>query len=221
MVQKQQNIANLLIKKNGINTIHKDFSGGTMFSELVAKTRSYRRFIQDRPVDGETLRQLVDLARLSASGSNMQPLKYITSCNPQTNAAIFPSLRWAGYLKEWDGPVEGERPAAYIIILGDTDIRKEFGVDPGIAAQSIMLGATEKGLGGCMLASIDRKALRETLKVPEKLEILLVLALGKPNEQVIIDDLEPDGDIKYYRDANDRHHVPKRSLNDLLLTEYK
>lgn len=191
-----------------------------MLHELVTKTRSYRRFYQDVPVESETLRQLVDLARLSASGANLQPLKYIISCDPKLNAAIFPSLRWAAYLKDWDGPVEGQRPAAYIVVLADTNIRKDCGVDPGIAAQSILLGATEKGLGGCILASIDKKALRETLNVPEHLEILMVLALGKPNEQVILEDLGPDGDIKYYRDAEDRHHVPKRSLNELLLAEY-
>ncbi|MBN1316393.1 MAG: nitroreductase family protein [Anaerolineales bacterium] len=192
-----------------------------MIYDIVKKTRSYRRFVQEIQVDGETLSELVNLARLSAATANIQPLKYITCCDPAVNAAIFSSLRWAGYLKDWGGPAEGERPSAYIIMLGDTEIRKEFGIDPGIAAQSIMLGATDKGLGGCMIASIDRKTLRETLEIPDRYEIVLVLALGKPNEQVIVDELGPDGDIKYYRDADDRHHVPKRALKDILLAEYR
>jgi nitroreductase len=168
----------------------------------------------------ETLRELVDLARLSASGANLQPLKYILSCDPATNAQVYPLLGWAAYLRDWKGPAEGERPAAYIIILGDTEIRKDAGVDHGIAAQSIMLGATEKGLGGCMIATIDRPALREALAIPEKYKILLVLALGVPVEQVVIADLGPDGDIKYYRDAEGVHYVPKRPLDDLILAEY-
>lgn len=191
-----------------------------MLEDLVRKNRSYRRFHQDVAVDIETLRALVNLARLSASGSNLQPLKYILSCQPKTNARIFPHTRWAGSLKDWPGPADGERPAAYIIILGDTEIRKSFGCDHGIAAQSIMLGATERGLGGCMIGSIDKAGLRQVLDIPDRYEILLVLALGKPKETVVIEEVGPDGSIKYYRDANGVHHVPKRSLDELILREY-
>jgi nitroreductase len=188
-----------------------------MIEDLVRQNRSYRRFHQDVPVRIETLRALVNLARMSASGSNLQPLKYILSSDRETNARIFPHTRWAGYLKDWDGPAEGERPAAYIVILGDTEISKSFGCDHGIAAQSIMLGAAERGLGGCMIGSIARDRLRETLDIPERYEILLVLALGKPNETVVLEEVGPDGDIKYYRDEEDVHHVPKRSLEELVL----
>jgi nitroreductase len=191
-----------------------------MLKELVFKTRSYRRFHGQETVQLETLRELVDLARLSASGANLQPLKYILCCDPAMNARVFPHLKWAGYLRDWDGPAEGERPSAYIIILGDTEIRKDSGVDHGIAAQSIMLGATEKGLGGCMIASIDRIALRALLDIPERYQIPLVLALGVPKEQVVIEEVGPDGDIKYYRDAEAVHHVPKRPLDELILKEF-
>jgi nitroreductase len=186
--------------------------------DLVLKTRSYRRFDKEVPIQLETLKALVDLARLSASAANRQPLKYILSCDPQTNAHIFPHTRWAGYLQDWGGPAEGERPAAYVVILGDTEVSKNFGCDHGIAAQSIMLGATEKGLGGCMIGSIDRARLREELDIPERYEILLILALGKPAEKVVLEEVGPDGDIKYYRDAEDVHHVPKRTLDELILS---
>jgi len=191
-----------------------------MLEDLVRKNRSYRRFHQDVPVDIETLRALVNLARLSASGSNLQPLKYILSCEPETNARIFPNTRWAGSLKDWSGPAEGERPTAYIVILGDTEIRKSFGCDHGIAAQSIMLGATERGLGGCMIGSIDRSELRQALDIPEQYEILLILALGKPKETVVLEEVGPDGSVRNYRDADGVHHVPKRSLDELILREY-
>ena len=191
-----------------------------MLEDLVRKNRSYRRFHQDVSVDIETLRALVNLARLSASGSNLQPLKYILSCQPETNARIFPHTRWAGYLKDWPGPAEGERPTAYIVILGDTEIRKSFGCDHGIAAQSIMLGATERGLGGCMIGSIDRSELRQVLDISEQYEILLILALGKPKETVVLEEVGPDGNIRYYRDADGTHYVPKRSLDELILREY-
>ncbi len=190
-----------------------------MLKELVRRTRSYRRFHGEAKVEMETLRELVELARLSASGANLQPLKYILCCDPEANARVFPLLAWAGYLKEWKGPAEDERPAAYIIILGDTEIRKDSGVDHGIAAQSIMLGATEKELGGCIIASIDRVAMRDLLAIPERYQILLVLALGVPKEEVVIETLGTDGNVKYYRDAEGIHHVPKRALEELILNE--
>ena len=188
-----------------------------MLEDLIRKNRSYRRFYQEVSIELETLRELVDLARLSASAANKQPLKYILSCDPEKNALIFPHLAWAGYLKDWPGPSEGERPSAYIIILGDTEISRSFGCDHGIAAQSILLGATEKGLGGCIIGSINRKALRQALGIPPRYEILLVLALGKPKERVVIETVGPDGDIKYWRDEDGVHHVPKRPLDEIII----
>ena len=188
-----------------------------MIRDLVLRNRSYRRFYQDEKIDEQTLRGLVDLARLSASGANRQPLKYILAREPEQNAAIFECLAWAGYLKDWPGPVEGERPAAYVVILGDTQVTGAFGIDPGIAAQSILLGATEKGLGGCILASVQRDRLREILSLEPRYEILYVLALGKPREVVIIEALPRDGSIRYWRDDQGVHHVPKRSLEDIIL----
>lgn len=191
-----------------------------MLKDLILKNRSYRRFYEEVPVKIETLRELVDLARLSASSANLQPLKYILSCSPQKNELVFPNLRWAGYLKDWPGPSKGERPSAYIIILGDRNISKSFACDHGIAAQSILLGAVEKGLGGCMIGSIDREGLRKALEIPDQYEILLVLALGKPREKVVIEEVGPDGDIKYWRDEKGVHHVPKRKLEEIILAEF-
>ncbi|MDO8588002.1 MAG: nitroreductase family protein [Armatimonadota bacterium] len=188
-----------------------------MIHDLVTTNRSYRRFHQDRPIDEATLRELVDLARLSPSAANLQPLKYMISATPRKNEVIFPTLAWAGYLKDWPGPAEGERPAAYITILGDTDISKGFGCDHGIVCQSILLGAAEKGIGGCIIGSIDRERLRAGLDIPERYEILLVIALGYPSEKVVLDELGTDGGIRYYRDASDVHHVPKRSLDDVIV----
>jgi len=185
--------------------------------DLVLRNRSYRRFYQEIPVDLETLKQLVDLARLSASGNNLQPLKYILVCDPQKNALVFPQLGWAGYLKDWLGPVEGERPSAYIIILGDKNIRQTFGCDHGIAAQSILLGATERGLGGCMIGSIQREKLQQAFEIPIHYEILLVIALGKRKERVKIEVVGPEGKIKYWRGDDGTHHVPKRSLEEIIV----
>jgi len=189
-----------------------------MIRDLILKNRSYRRFYQEVDIKLETLRELVDLARLSASAMNAQPLKYILSCERQRNSLIFPHLVWATFLKTWPGPAEGERPSAYIIILGDTEVSRFWDYDAGIAAQSILLGATETGLGGCMLANIRKEGLRKALKIPERYEILLVLALGKPKEKVVIETVGANGDTKYWRDSEGVHHVPKRPLGEIIIS---
>lgn len=188
-----------------------------MMRDLVLRNRSYRRFYQEVDINLDTLRELVELAQLSASAMNLQPLKYVLSCEPEKNSLIFAHLGWAGYLKDWPGPCEGERPSAYIIMLGDTEISRSFGCDHGIAAQSILLGAAEKGLGGCMIGNIRKEELRRALEIPPRYEILLVLALGRSKETVVIETVEPGGDIKYWRDSNGVHHVPKRPLADLII----
>ncbi len=192
-----------------------------MLTDLILKNRSYRRFYQDVPISLEILRELIGLARLSASARNLQPLRYVLCADRETNAAIFETLAWAGYLKDWPGPVEGERPAAYIVVLHDTTLAGQayVGVDQGLATQNILLGAVERGLGGCIIASVQRDRLRQILAIPERYDILAVIALGKPKETVVIEPVGPDGDIKYWRDEQQVHHVPKRSLAELILAE--
>ncbi len=192
-----------------------------MIADLIRKNRSCRRFYQNREVDMETLKGLINLARLSASAANLQPLAYIASRDADKNEKIFSCLTWAAYLKDWPGPKEGERPSAYIVVLGDTTIAKDFGCDHGIAGQSILLGAREKGLAGCMLGAVDRKRLRQSLDIPEKYKILLVIALGAPKEDIMVEPLGPDGSIRYWRDEKGIHHVPKRALADIIVAAYE
>jgi nitroreductase len=188
-----------------------------MIKELIIKNRTCRRFHQDVTIDRDTLTELIELARLSPSASNIQPLRYILVCDPEKNEMICSSLGWAGYLKDWPGPQEGEKPSAYIVMLADTQLAKNIICDHGIACQSILLGAVEKDLAGCILASVDRDKLRAELAIDQRYDILLVIALGKPKETVVIDPVEKDGDIKYWRDADGIHHVPKRGLDDLII----
>jgi nitroreductase len=187
-----------------------------MIYDFIKKNRSCRRYYQDLAINEEQLKHLVELARLSASAANLQPLKFILSWTPGKNSLIFPCLAWANYLKDWKGPEEGERPSGYITILGDKDITENFSCNHGIAAQSILLGAVESGFGGCIIASIQRDRLRSELKIPEKYEILLVIALGVSKELIVIEEVK-DGNIKYWRDEKDIHHVPKRPLSEIIL----
>ena len=189
-----------------------------MIRDLILQNRSCRRFYQEVSIEFETLRELIDLARCSASGANRQPLKYVFSCDPEKNSIIFPLLGFAGHLKDWPGPPEGERPSAYIVVLGDTEISKAFfDVDAGIATQSILLGAREKGLAGCMHRSVKRDELRKTFGIAACYEILYIISIGKPKEKAVLETIGPDGDYKYWRDSESVHHVPKRKLDDIII----
>ena len=188
-----------------------------MIRELIKNNRTFRRFYEDEAIERETLEELVDLARLSASLGNMQPLKYMLVCEPERRASVFPCLGWAGYLTDWPGPPEGERPSAYIVVLGDTEISKNIFCDHGIAAQSILLGAREQGLGGCIHGSIRQEELRKALVITDRYDILLVISLGKPKEEVVVEEMEADGSVRYWRDENSVHHVPKRKLKDVIV----
>ena len=187
-----------------------------MLRNLILKNRSYRRFYQSRPVPEEQVREWIDLARNSASAGNSQPLKYIISAEASINVKIFETLAWAGYLSDWAGPEDGERPSAYIIMLHDTLVRNKYLCDDGIAAQSILLGAVESGFGGCIIHSVNRIKLRDLLKLQDHLEIIQVIALGRPKETVVLEKMCND-DVKYWRDENQVHHVPKRSLDEIIL----
>jgi nitroreductase len=188
-----------------------------MLKDLVLKNRSYRRFDNSVAIPMTTLEELVALARVCPSAANKQPLRFILSTSRKDNDAIFDCLKWAAYLKDWDGPLPAERPSAYIVMLNtakDWDFAK---YDLGITAQTMLLGAVEKGLGGCMLGAIDREKLRAHFSLDQEIEISLVLALGKPVEDVRIVELPADGSIRYYRDEAGVHYVPKRSQADVVL----
>ena len=190
------------------------------FKELVKSNRSCRRFDNAFALNTQTLTDLVELARYTASGANNQPLKYIISSSREENDKIFSCLTWAAYLKEWKGPEPAEQPTGYIVILGDTTISNNFWCDHGIAAQTILLGARARGLAGCIFAAINIKKLKSLLAIDDHLEVKLVIALGKPVEKACIDDVGDDGDIRYFRDENQVHHVPKRKLEDLILKAF-
>ena len=186
-----------------------------MLYDLVLKNRSYRRFDESVEISADTLRELCNLARLSSSAANRQTLKFRLVTSKNECEKVFSNVAWAGYIKD-GAPKDGEKPTAYIIILNDNSIFKNNAIDTGIVSEVILLGASEKELGGCMIASFKAESLREALSIPDHLETELVIALGKPVETVVIEDMK-DNDVKYWRDEEKVHHVPKRSLDELIV----
>ncbi len=191
-----------------------------MFKDLVKKARSVRRFINDYRIEDEVIYDILDTARLTPSAANRQPVKFFISNNQDLNNKIFPCVGWAGYLQDWVGPEPEERPSAYIILFTEMQFAPHLSIDPGIIAQTIMLAAAEKELGSCMIASVNKNKLKKIVHLPLEYEILLVMALGKPNETVVLEEVDETGSIKYWRDDKGIHHVPKRKLDDLIF-KYK
>lgn len=183
--------------------------------ELLLKNRSYRRFYQDEKVSAETLKEFVENVRFTPSAANKQPLKFVLVTDVSMNEQIFSHLKWAAYLSDWDGPEQGERPSAYMVLLGNRKASPYIDADYGIAMQTVLLSAVEKGYGGCLIGSYDKEKVRRLLDIPEELELSVVIALGKPKEKVVVEPVKDD-DIKYRRDEHQVHHVPKRSTEELI-----
>jgi len=188
----------------------------TSIRDLLERTRSYRRFDGSVPVPREALERWIGLTRLCGAASNIQPFRYIPITDVGKCAGVYETLTWAGHFPDWEGPVVEERPTAYIVMVGDSELTKKFWCDDGMCAQAILLGATEEGYGGCMLGAMDKALLRNTLSIPRRYRIRLVVALGRPVEEVKLVDVK-DGDIRYYRDDDGVHHVPKRPLSELIV----
>jgi len=189
-----------------------------IFGEIIKKNRSYRVYYEDKVIPSDILVEFVDNARLIPSAMNLQPLKYYIADYDKRNL-VFPHLKWASFLPDWDGPKDGERPSAYIIILSDKNLSPNVKWDHGIAAQTILLSAVSKDMGGCIIGNINREAVAKSLNIPDNYTIELVIALGFPKEKIILKEINSGDDFKYYRDAEGTHYVPKRKLTDIIISK--
>ena len=192
-----------------------------MMSEWVRRTRTVRRFQEERQIDSALVRQWIDLARLGGSARNGQVLKYMVIKEDGLRRQLFPLLGWAGYLRDWPGPAPGERPPAYVACLLDTELLRgpetEAHFDLGIATQNLLLGAAECGVFGCRIGAFSSSAVHHLLQLTDRFKVLLVLALGYPAETIALEELGPEGDIRYWHDEQGVHHVPKRRLTEILI----
>jgi nitroreductase len=183
-------------------------------SEAIFKRRSIRRFKQDA-ISLQTLKKLVDAARVAPSAANLQPLRYTLVVNPELCKRLFPALRWAGYIAPRGNPPPNEEPTAYVVVLVNKDVaRHDYQLDAGAAIENLILTALEAGIGSCWLGAIDREKIRDILDISEDFEIESVIALGYPNEEPVMELMKDS--IEYWKDQSGRLHVPKRSLEEVL-----
>jgi len=191
-----------------------------MFKDLVLKNRSYRGYDESRTVTREELRELIDCARLTPSSINAQPFQYYLAAEKAVVEKIQSLTKWAAALPKYELPHPGMRPAAFIVICQDLRVGESLNCyqkDVGIAAQTILLAAAEKELGGCMIGSFNAGAVSSALELKEHFAPVLIVAIGKPAEQIVLTEAEPGSNTAYYRDEQDVHYVPKRKLEDIII----
>ncbi len=186
-----------------------------MMKELLEITRSYRRYREDMQIEEKTLRRIAEAVRYAPSAANLQRVRVAIVNDSLQNKAVFDTLGFAAYLKDWKGPREGERPAAYAVIMTATEPDVNLAIDVGLAAEAMILTAREEGIGACLFRSFNKETLSSILG-REGYTPVLVISLGYPAEKVVIDEVK-NGDIKYYRDENDVHHVPKIPLDEIII----
>jgi len=189
------------------------------FIERVKEARTCRRYAGNKPLPVGTLEYLVDCAHLTPSGKNAQPLRYAIVEQPESCATVYSALRWAGALKDWDGPEEAERPTGYIILCAPKTAGPLTSIDLGISAQTINLAAQDKGLATCMLVSFNPTIIAPLIKLPEDMSILLVMSIGYPVEERHIASVPESGKLTYWRDEKQVHYVPKLALKDVIFTK--
>ncbi len=188
---------------------------------LIRQTRTFRRFASGKNLDDDIIRRLIDLARLGGSARNGQPFQFMVVVDRDISDRIFPHLGWAGYLSDWYGPAVDERPQGYILCFLNEDrlnvAPSDAMIDLGIFTQNILLGATSLGLGGCRIGAFSPKV-AHLFVLPSQLSLKLIVALGKPGERVVLEKCRTQDDTRYWRDETQVHHVPKRHLEELLVS---
>ena len=186
-----------------------------MVSELLKITRSYRRYDEKRRIDDNTLRTIAEAVRYAPSAANLQRVRVAIVNDSLQNKEVFDTLGFAAYLNDWKGPEDGERPAAYMVLMTASEPDVNLAIDIGLSAEAIILSAREMGIGACLFRSFNKDKLSLILG-RDGYSPVLVISLGYPSEEVVIDDMK-DGDVKYYRDANDVHHVPKLPVSEIII----
>lgn len=187
------------------------------FLSLLQQTRSVRRFDHSQKLSDEILSSILESVRFVPSARNAQTLKYKIVNRQEQCDDLFPLLAWAGYLNDWKGPKKEEQPVAYIIVCQDNTLSPTSVVDEGIVLQTLQLMAKSKGVSSCILGAFDRQKVKEMFLLDSSIEVRYILALGFGVETVVVEDMLENQSIKYWRDEQEIHHVPKRKLKDLLL----
>ena len=183
--------------------------------EAIKERRTIRIFDQ-KAIKNKDLLQIIDCARLAPFGANIQSLKYKIVSDEKTRRAMFPYIKYAGYIPDWNPKFE-QTPTTFIVVVNDTKIKPTATTEcaSGAAIMSMCLGAKELGIDSCWLGAIDRKEIKTMLKLDEEYDITYLLGLGYPAQSGKAVDMTDS--IKYYFDKDKNVYVPKMRMEDVLI----
>ena len=163
--------------------------------EAVKTRRSIRKY-QDRNVEQEKIKKILESARLSPSACNNQPWHFIVVSEKTARQSLFPA-----YPREWFA----KAPVIIVacVMPEASWIRKDgeayWKVDAAIAVQDMVLVAHELGLGTCWVAAFDEAKIKAALGVPEKVRVVALLPVGYPAEaKDVITERKPSDEIVHY-----------------------
>ncbi len=182
---------------------------------LLLRNRSCRGYDSSYLVSNEELMQIISVANKVPSACNQQVLRFRPVLNDEA-AAVNSHIRLGGALKELGLPLPGTAPNAFIVICSTIGRTHWADVDLGIMAQSMLLKATEMHLAGICIGAFDKDAIISELGIPEGLEPVLILAVGKSIEHIYLTEISEGENHSYYR-KDGIQYVPKVKIEDLLI----
>lgn len=183
--------------------------------ETLASRRTYRRFAQT-PVPQDVVDDMIEAVRLSSCGANRQAVRLVIVNKPDDVARVQPLVKWAAYLPPEQGtPKADEQPTLFVAVVLDTSISGDLATDAGIALANLTLAAWDKGVGSCIMGSINRPKLTQMLGLSETEKLHVMVALGYPTHAARAVPMTEQTGVKYYLDENRDYCVPKRSKEEI------
>lgn len=181
--------------------------------KLLQRNRSHRAYDVSFQVREDQLRRIIGVNRYTPSARNQQVLRFRMVLSDEAEK-VLPHIRLGAALPELNLPQKGSEPRAFIIICSIAEESRFVDIDLGIAAQSMLLQATEIGLNGICIAAFDKQRIKEQFNLPY--EPLMILAIGRGKDNIVLTEIKANESHNYYR-KDGIHYVPKLSFEELII----
>jgi nitroreductase len=156
------------------------------FVQQMKERRTVRKF-EDKDVDRETMREILEAARWCQSWANVQCWEIVEIRDAEVKTALQETLPKGNPASK--AMVEAPVVLAVCARLQESGYYKgqvttKFGdwfmFDSGLVTQNICLAAHALGLGSVVVGLLDHDKAEEVLKVPEGCELTVLIPIGVP-----------------------------------------
>jgi nitroreductase len=142
--------------------------------EAIQERKSIRAY-RDKPIPRETIERLLEAGRLAPSAGNSEPWHFITVTHVEKRKTLSKGL-YAKFITQ--------APLA-IVVCGDKKASADwYAVDASLAVENMVLSAVGEGLGTCIVGSFTEADVKALLKIPERFEVIVIIAVGYPREKL-------------------------------------